>query len=223
MTAEEKHKVRQMQGIALASVLLILILLGITIFREKKRRAEQQPIEELVSVDAKVYQSVISDLQKTIADKQALIASWDDGRDTIRLRGRDIIKTVYVDTSDAVRTLLLWYNKEMDDSLVELPLQKLINYRLAQAYLSRGELKICDIQLSTCRTAMDDYKSVVYYDSVYIKTIEAGLIENTQAYNQCRAMADKINADLKKETKSKNIWRVSALVAGSIAALFIVK
>lgn len=219
----EKQKANEMKVAVLASLIVLLILIGVTLRQQYKARKEAIPIKEPVSVDGTVYQKIISDLQDELANKKALIASWDDGRDTIILRGRNIIKTVYVDTTDAFRGKLLWFNAELDDTIVHLPTNQLINFRLAQNYMARGELRICDIQLKTARLAMEDYETLVYYDSIQINKLGVGVSENALAYKQCKEISDALAKDLKKETKAKNVWRVSALIAGMTTALFIVK
>lgn len=218
----EKQKANQMKWIVFLS-LSVIVLLGLSFWKQHKARKAIVPIKEPVNVDGTVYQHIIPSLQDELANKKALIASWDGGRDTIILRGRNIIKTVYVDTTDAFRGKLLWFNAELDDTIVHLPTPQLINFRLAQNYMARGELRICDIQLKTARLAMEDYETLVYYDSIQISKLGLGVSENALAYKQCKEISDALAKDLKKETKNKNIWRVSALIAGMTTALFIVK
>jgi hypothetical protein len=230
MTTTDRAKIRQMQGIAAASVLLILILLGWTFYKERQRnKVVVKPIEPIL-VENKVYTQVISDLNQKIADQKSLIASWDDNRDTIRLLGATIYKNVYLspdtfagEVVNELRTRLLWFNAQVDDTIVQMGLTKLINFRLVQNYICRGELKICDIQALHYKNIIEDYQNVVYYDSLQIGVLMLAEKTNSEAYRQCKEISDKQVKELKKETKAKNIWRVSALISGMVAALFIVK
>lgn len=134
-----------------------------------------------------------------------------------------VIEESVSEPTDLLRERLLAYCREMDDTTVKLTGEKLVNFRIAENYTSRGELRIKEIQLLNCQNVVDDFRDL---DTIRVKRIlelQKGARAIIADVDTCNHLLLTKGLELSKVKKERNYWRVGGLVAFMTSLLLLLK